>query len=56
MYEDPEFNRLFDADEKIADEWTEKAKKNDILMKEDIVKALRENGYDGVILSQDSTA
>lgn len=53
MYNDPEFNRAYDAEEKVVDEWTAKSRENDILMKREIEKTLRENNYDGVIMSRD---
>ena len=53
MYNDPEFNRAYDAEEKVVDEWTAKSRENNILMKREIEKTLRENNYDGVIMSRD---
>ena len=53
LYEDPGFLRVFEAEDAIVDEWTETAKANDIRAKEVITAALKEAGYDGVILRED---
>lgn len=53
LYKDEEFMRLFNEEDRLADEWTEKAAENDLRAKEAINKALADNGYDGVILRND---
>lgn len=54
LYEDPEFNRMFDAEDKVVEEWQTVAEENDKAAKEEIVRALKENGYDGIILREDT--
>ena len=54
LYEDAEFLKLFDAEDNLIDEWTNEASKNDLLMKNEIVRALKSEGYDGVVLREDS--
>lgn len=53
LYDVPEFNRLFDAEDSIIQEWTERAGALSSQAKETITNALREGGYDGVILKND---
>lgn len=54
LYEVDEFNKVFDAEDSLVEEW-EKAKDDLALQaKEAITSALRNNGYDGVIISEDS--
>ncbi len=52
--EDPEFQRLFDAEDVLTEEWIEKANKLSLQMKEEITRVLESKGYDGVILKKDS--
>lgn len=53
LYDDPEFQRLFDEEDRIIDEWTEKASNLDERAKEEITRTLTDSGYDGIILSRD---
>ena len=53
-YEDPEFMRLFDAEHVILDEWTKTQEEQDKKTKDIIVFTLKTNGYDGVILAEDT--
>lgn len=53
LYADPKFNELYDAEDTIVDEWQKENRKNDIKAKEALTKALKANGYDGVILKND---
>lgn len=53
IYDDPEFQKIMDDEERIANEWTEKVDELAAAAKEEINKALKDNGYDGVILSYD---
>lgn len=52
-YNDPEFEEVFSQEEKIVDEWSLKATELDKRAKEIITNALKENGYDGIILLED---
>ena len=53
LYADPDFMKVFNAEDEIVDEWIETASANDLLAKETITKALKEAGYDGIILKED---
>ncbi len=53
LYDDAKFNELFEAEDTLASEWTEKADKLSTKAKEALTKALESNGYDGVILERD---
>ncbi len=53
LYNVPEFNALFDAEENIIDEWTQKADELTAQIKEAITQTLHEHGYDGIILRED---
>jgi uncharacterized protein YjbJ (UPF0337 family) len=53
LYDIPEFNKLFDAEDVIAEEWTSKADALSTKAKEVLTNALRDAGYDGVILHND---
>ena len=53
LYDIPEFNKLFDAEDAISEEWTEKADNLSVQAKEVLTNALRDAGYDGVILRND---
>lgn len=53
LYDDAKFNELFEAEDTLASEWTEKADMLSTKAKEALTKALESNGYDGVILERD---
>lgn len=53
LYDDAKFNELFEAEDTLASEWTEKADMLSTKAKEVLTKALESNGYDGVILERD---
>ena len=54
IYNDQRFNELFDAEDHLVEEWETKANSLAVQCKEEITKALKENGYDGVIIRQDA--
>lgn len=54
LYDVPEFNALYEAEDAVVDEWTQKANQLSTQAKNAITAALRNAGYDGVILSTDS--
>ena len=54
IYDDPEFNAVYDAEDNVVTEWQERQTALDTQAKEAITKALRKNGYDGVILARDA--
>lgn len=54
LYDVPEFNALHEAEDAVMDEWTQKANQLSTQAKNAITAALRNAGYDGVILSTDS--
>lgn len=53
LYDVPEFNELFDAEDIIAEEWTSKADELSTKAKGILTRTLVDNGYDGVILHND---
>ena len=53
LYDDERFNKLFDAEDELIDEWESEARKIETRCKESITRDLEENGYDGVIIKQD---
>lgn len=53
LYDDAKFNELFEAEDTLVSEWTEKADMLSTKAKEALTKALESNGYDGVILERD---
>ena len=53
LYDVPEFNELFDAEDIIAEEWTSKADELSTKAKGILTRTLVDNGYDGVILRND---
>lgn len=53
LYDVPEFNRLFNAEDTIAEEWTAKADELAVRAKEEMTAALQKAGYDGVIIQND---
>lgn len=54
IYDDPEFNSVYDAEDNVVTEWQERQTALDTQAKEAITEALRKNGYDGVILARDA--
>ena len=54
LWDVPQFAELFDAEDVVVEEWGEKASELSQRAKETLTRALRENGYDGVILREDS--
>lgn len=54
IYEDETFNKLSDAEDKIIDLWEQKDQELSTKAKTVITKALRDAGYDGVFLSNDT--
>lgn len=53
LYDVPEFNILYEAEDAVIEEWTERADELAERAKETITQALREAGYDGVFISED---
>lgn len=53
LYDVPEFNTLYEAEDAVIDEWTERADELAERAKETITQALRKAGYDGVFISED---
>ncbi len=54
IYDDPEFNAVYDAEDNVVTEWQERQTALDTQAKEAITEALRKNGYDGAILARDA--
>lgn len=54
LYDVPEFNKLFEAEDILVKEWGEKADALSVEAKEILTQTLRDNGYDGVILKNDA--
>ena len=54
LYEVDEFNKVFDAEDSIVEEWGKAKDDLALQAKEAITSALRNNGYDGVIISRDA--
>lgn len=54
LYDVPEFNKLFEVEDILVEEWGEKADALSVEAKEILTKTLRDNGYDGVILKNDA--
>lgn len=54
IYDDPEFNAVYDAEDNVVTEWQERQTDLDTQAKKAITEALRKNGYDGVILARDA--
>lgn len=54
LYDVPEFDRLYNAEDSIIEEWTEKADTLSTQAKEVLTQALRDAGYDGVFLYNDA--
>lgn len=54
LYGTPEFERVFDAEDAVVEEWTSKADALSVRAKEVLTDALKQAGYDGVILANDA--
>ena len=54
LYEVDEFNKVFDAEDSLVEEWGKAKDDLALQAKKAITSALRNNGYDGVIISKDS--
>ena len=54
LYGTPEFERVFNAEDTIVEEWGEKANELSYRAKEVLTDALRKAGYDGIILANDA--
>ncbi|MDD6476524.1 MAG: peptidoglycan DD-metalloendopeptidase family protein [Eubacteriales bacterium] len=54
IYDDPEFNKIYEAEDAVVEEWTAKADDLSVKCKETINAYLNEQGYDGVILEEDA--
>lgn len=54
LYEVPEFIELFEAEDFVVDEWTDKANALSVQEKETLTNALRSHNYDGIILKFDA--
>ena len=54
LYGTPEFERVFDAEDAVVEEWTGKADALSVRAKEVLTDALKQAGYDGVILANDA--
>lgn len=54
LYGTPEFERVFNAEDTIVEEWGEKANELSYQAKEVLTDALRKAGYDGIILVNDA--
>ena len=54
LYGTPEFERVFDAEDAVVEEWTSKADALSVRAKEVMTDALKQAGYDGVILANDA--
>lgn len=53
IYNDPDFNKVYEAEDAVVEEWTEKADEISAKCKESINSYLESNGYDGIILDED---
>ena len=54
IYNDEEYNRLFEEQDGIIDDWGEEADAISIKSKEAITQGLQDAGYDGLIIREDS--
>ena len=54
LYDVPEFNTLYEAEDAVIEEWTERADELAERAKETITQALRKAGYDGVFIAEDA--
>ena len=54
IYNDPEFNKVYEAEDTIVEEWTAKADELSAKCKEMINEYLNKEGYDGIVLEEDA--
>ena len=54
IYNDPEFDKVYEAEDAIVEEWTAKADELSAKCKEMINEYLNKEGYDGIILEEDA--
>lgn len=54
IYDDPEFNKVYEAEDKVVEEWTAKVDELSAKCKELINEYLNRKGYDGIILEEDA--
>ena len=54
IYNDPGFDEVFSAEDRIVEEWTRKADELSVKSKEVLTAYLNEQGYDGIILEEDA--
>lgn len=54
LYDVPEFNALYEAEDAVIEEWTKRADELAERAKGTITQALREAGYDGVFIAEDA--
>lgn len=54
IYNDPEFNKVYEAEDAVVEEWTAKADELSAKCKEMINEYLNKEGYDGIILEEDA--
>ncbi len=54
IYNDPEFNKVYEAEDAIVEEWTAKADELSARCKEMINEYLNKEGYDGIVLEEDA--
>lgn len=54
LYEDEQFNKLFNAEDDVIDEWETEARKIETRSKDAITRDIEANGYDGIIIQQDN--
>lgn len=54
LYDVPEFNKLYNAEDAVIEEWTAKADELSTKAKEALTNALRNAGYDGIVLMTDA--
>ena len=54
IYNDPEFNKVYEVEDTIVEEWTAKADELSAKCKEMINEYLNKEGYDGIVLEEDA--
>ena len=54
IYNDPEFDKVYEAEDAVVEEWTAKADELSAKCKEMINAYLNKEGYDGVVLEEDA--
>lgn len=54
LYGTPEFERVFDAEDSVVEEWTSKADALSVRAKEVLTDAIKQAGFDGVVLANDA--